>query len=80
MGTGAPIRFRRTVELGEGGSEMSWSWGALPGRAAMKLAALVLTGGLATFALAGCYVNVDAGPLQHRTRSYPVTGQVQTRS
>ena len=57
---------------------MSWSWGALPGRAAMKLAAMALTGGLATFALAGCYVNVDAGPLQHRTRSYPVTGQVQT--
>jgi hypothetical protein len=39
---------------------------------------MVLTGSLATFALASCYVNVDAGPLQHRTKGYTVTGQVQT--
>jgi hypothetical protein len=44
----------------------------------MKLTAVMLTGGLATFALAGCYVNVNAGPLQHRTRSYSVTGPVRT--
>jgi len=38
---------------------------------------VVLSGGLAAFVLAGCYVNVSAGPLQHRTRSYSVTGPVQ---
>jgi len=57
---------------------MSWSRGVVPGRTARKLAAVVLTGGLAVFALAGCYINVSAGPLQHRTRSYSVTGPVQT--
>ena len=57
---------------------MRWSGGAGPAGTAMKLAAVVLTGGLATFALAGCYVNVSAGPLQHRTRNYSVTAQVQT--
>jgi len=57
---------------------MSWSRGAVAGRTAMKLAAVMLTAGLAVFALAGCYVNVNAGALQHRTRSYSVTGPVQT--
>jgi len=57
---------------------MSWSRGAVAGHTVMKLAAAVLTGGLAVFALAGCYVNVNAGALQHRTRSYSVTGPVRT--
>ena len=42
---------------------MSRSQGAVPGRTARKLAAVVLAAGLAAFALAGCYVNVNAGPL-----------------
>jgi len=45
-----------------------------PGPAALKVAAAVLTGGMAVSALAGCS---GAGPLQHRTRDYRVGGPVQ---
>ncbi len=41
-----------------------------------RLAGAVLASGLAAGMLAGCYV--DVGTLQHRTRTYPVPGQVQT--
>ena len=44
-------------------------------RTAARMAAAVLTAGLAAPALAGCYV--DVGALQHRTRDYSVAGQVQ---
>jgi hypothetical protein len=47
----------------------------MPARTAIRLAAVVFTGGGAVSALGGCYV--DAGALQHRTRSYPVPGEVQ---
>ena len=57
---------------------MRWSGSLVPRHTAKKLAAVVLTSGLAVFALAGCYINVNAGALQHRTRSYSVTGPVQT--
>ncbi|HUA40121.1 MAG TPA: DUF4097 family beta strand repeat-containing protein [Streptosporangiaceae bacterium] len=44
----------------------------------IKLAAAGLLGGLAVSALAGCYASVSVGPLQHRTSSYSVPGQVRT--
>ena len=46
----------------------------MPARMALRLAAVVFTG-VAVSALGGCYV--DVGALQHRTRSYPVAGEVQ---
>ena len=48
----------------------------MPARTAIKVAAAVLTGGVAASALGGCYV--DVGALQHRTHSYSVSGPVQT--
>src|ERR1017187_9720468 len=48
----------------------------MPERTAVKIAAAVLTGGVAMSALAGCYV--DVGALQHRTSRYLVSGMVQT--
>jgi hypothetical protein len=48
----------------------------MPARTAVKIAAAVLTGGVAMSALAGCYV--DVGALQHRTSRYLVSGMVQT--
>ena len=44
-------------------------------RTAMRLAAVALAGGMAVPVLAGCYV--DVGALQHRTKSYAVSGPVQ---
>ncbi|HUL26897.1 MAG TPA: DUF4097 family beta strand repeat-containing protein [Streptosporangiaceae bacterium] len=48
----------------------------MPARMAIRAAAVVLTGGVAAWMLAGCSVNV--GALQHRTRSYQVSGQLRT--
>ena len=47
----------------------------MPARRAIRLAAVVLAGGLAVSALGGCYI--DVGALQQRTHSYSVSGQVQ---
>src|SRR5271165_594114 len=44
-------------------------------RSAARLAAAVLTGAIAAFALAGCSVSV--GALQHRSDSYSVAAQVR---
>ena len=43
----------------------------------VKLAAAGLIASLAVSALAGCYASVSVGPLQHRTSSYSVPGQVR---
>ena len=48
----------------------------MAGRIGTRLAAAALASGLAAGLLAGCYV--DVGALQHRTRSYPVPGQVRS--
>ena len=50
--------------------------GAVPARTAIKVAAVVLIGSVAVAALAGCSAGV--GGLQHRTKNYAVSGQVQT--
>jgi Toastrack DUF4097 len=50
--------------------------GAVSARTAIKVAAVVLTGGVAAATLAGC--SAGAGGVQHRTKSYSVSGQVQT--
>jgi hypothetical protein len=47
-------------------------------RSLIKAAASALAGGLAVSALAGCYVSVSVGSLQHRTSSYSVAGRVRT--
>lgn len=46
-------------------------------RSLIKAAASALAGGLAVSALAGCYVSVSLGSLQHRTSSYSVGAHVQ---
>jgi hypothetical protein len=50
--------------------------GVTRARTAIRVAAVALAGGVAASALAGCYV--DVGALQHRTKSYSVSGRVQT--
>ena len=47
----------------------------MPARRAVRLAAVVLTGGVAASALGGC--SIDAGALQQRTHSYSVSGGLQ---
>jgi len=47
----------------------------MPARSPVKVAAAVLAGSIAAFAMAGCSVSV--GALQHRTKSYSVAGRVQ---
>lgn len=52
--------------------------GAVSARTAIKVATVLLTGGMAAITLAGCSAGV--GGLQHRTKNYSVSGQVQTLS
>ena len=47
----------------------------MPVRRAIRLAAVVLTGGVAASTLAGC--SVDVGALQQRTHSYSVSSHLQ---
>jgi len=49
----------------------------LAARSVIKAAASALAAGLAVSVLAGCYVNVSVGSVQHRTSSYSVAAHVR---